>query len=75
MKSALVVLAVVMTVTLAQECGMLQRIKVKQQWASAYGAAAAREDFGEAIWKALVFKNQVKTLKNITSVFNLFFNF
>ena len=54
MNSVLVVFAAVMVVTYASNCNMLQRIKVKQQWAQAYSSGVAREDFGEAVWKALV---------------------
>ena len=54
MNSVLVVFAAVMVVTYANECNMLRRIKVKQQWAQAYSTGIAREDFGEAVWKSLV---------------------
>ena len=51
MKSLIILLGFV-ACAFATECGMLQRIKVKQQWASVYSSGIAREDFGEAIWKA-----------------------
>nr|AAB27512.1 44 kda hemoglobin A2 chain {N-terminal} [Lamellibrachia sp.=deep-sea tube worms, 2, Peptide Partial, 38 aa] [Lamellibrachia sp.] len=31
-------------------CGPLQRLKVKRQWAEAYGSGNRREDFGHYIW-------------------------
>jgi len=48
----LIILLGFVACTFAVDCGMLQRIKVKQQWASVYSSGIGREDFGEAIWKA-----------------------
>ncbi|KAK2187331.1 hypothetical protein NP493_169g03036 [Ridgeia piscesae] len=31
-------------------CGPLQRLKVKRQWAAAYGSGSGRQDFGHYIW-------------------------
>ncbi|MRA75618.1 hypothetical protein GH890_29565 [Bacillus thuringiensis] len=33
-----------------QVCGVLERLKVKRQWAEAYGSGNRREDFGHYIW-------------------------
>jgi len=49
----LVVLMALVAVTIASECGPLQRLKVKQQWNVAYGVAHNRVDFGTAIWRGL----------------------
>ncbi|MRA94096.1 hypothetical protein GH868_29485 [Bacillus thuringiensis] len=52
MKTLIILLGFV-ACAFATDCGMLQRIKVKQQWATVYSSGIAREDFGEAIWKAV----------------------
>nr|1YHU_A Chain A, hemoglobin A1 chain [Riftia pachyptila]1YHU_E Chain E, hemoglobin A1 chain [Riftia pachyptila]1YHU_I Chain I, hemoglobin A1 chain [Riftia pachyptila]1YHU_M Chain M, hemoglobin A1 chain [Riftia pachyptila]1YHU_Q Chain Q, hemoglobin A1 chain [Riftia pachyptila]1YHU_U Chain U, hemoglobin A1 chain [Riftia pachyptila] len=32
-------------------CAMLERAKVKDEWAKAYGIGAARSKFGDALWR------------------------
>ena len=47
---ALVCLVAAVDYCLAAECGPLQRLKVKRQWAEAYGSGSGREAFGHYIW-------------------------
>nr|BAN58231.1 A2 globin chain of giant V2 hemoglobin [Lamellibrachia satsuma]BAQ25615.1 A2 globin chain of giant V2 hemoglobin [Lamellibrachia satsuma]BAU46564.1 A2 globin chain of V1 giant hemoglobin [Lamellibrachia satsuma] len=54
MKS-LIAFMCLLAVAFASECGPLQRLKVKRQWAEAYGSGNGREEFGHFIW-ANVFK-------------------
>nr|ALO75588.1 hemoglobin subunit A2 [Sclerolinum brattstromi] len=49
MKS-LIAFMCLLAVAFASECGPLQRLKVKRQWAEAYGADYSREKLGHAIW-------------------------
>jgi hypothetical protein len=51
---ALVLLCVVAAAA-AAVCGPLQKIRVKEQWAQAYGEGRDRQSFGLAVWRA-VFK-------------------
>ena len=37
-------------VSSATQCGTLQRIKVKMQWAQAYSAGIDRSKFGNSLW-------------------------
>ena len=37
----------------AAECGPLQIIRVKSQWAEAYGDGAHRDAFAQAVWRAI----------------------
>lgn len=61
MQGVLIVLAGMIALTMAGGCGDLQALKVKQQWASAYGTAEDRVDFGLAVFKGLVvFINFIK---------------
>nr|QQO51922.1 extracellular globin Egb_A2 [Platynereis dumerilii] len=39
--------------TSATKCGPLQRLKVKQQWAKAYGVGHERLELGIALWKSI----------------------
>ena len=36
---------------MADECGPVEALKVKQQWAQAYGTAEERVAFGQAVFK------------------------
>ena len=49
---ATVLLVVVVAAMAEQECGPLQRIRVKKQWADAYGDGNERDSFGLAVWRA-----------------------
>ena len=49
MKS-LIAFMCVLAVAFASECGPLQRLKVKRQWAEAYGGDYSRAHLGHAIW-------------------------
>lgn len=49
MKS-LIAFMCLLAVAFASECGPLQRLKVKRQWAEAYGSGNGREEFGHFIW-------------------------
>jgi hemoglobin-like flavoprotein len=55
MKVVLVLLLGLMAVTSAfgSSCGTLERIKVKQQWAKAFGRGHDREFLGLALWRAM----------------------
>jgi hypothetical protein len=44
------------------DCGVLQRLKVKQQWSGAFGTAHRRGDFGTAIWRGWVLSYSVSTV-------------
>ena len=48
-----VVLFAVVAAAVASECGTLERIRVKKQWADAYGDGKERAAFGLAVWRAL----------------------
>nr|P09966.1 RecName: Full=Extracellular globin-2A; AltName: Full=Erythrocruorin; AltName: Full=Globin IIA [Tylorrhynchus heterochaetus] len=37
----------------SDHCGPLQRLKVKQQWAKAYGVGHERVELGIALWKSM----------------------
>ena len=50
----LLVLATLVAITAANTCGSLQRLKVKRQWANAYGTGNSRADFGNFVWAELV---------------------
>ena len=39
--------------SMAGNCGPLQRLKVKQQWAKAYGVGHERLELGIALWKSI----------------------
>ena len=41
-------------ITAANTCGPLQRLKVKRQWANAYGSGIDRANFGNFVWAELV---------------------
>ena len=49
MKS-LIAFMCLMAVAFGSECGPLQRLKVKRQWAEAYGGDYSREKLGHFIW-------------------------
>jgi len=49
----LAALAAFVAVTSASGCDKLQRLKVKSQWARAYSSGEDREDFSQAIWRAI----------------------
>ena len=50
-------------VATATACNKLQRLKVKQQWAEAFGRGDAREDFGVALWRGIF--NQDPAARNL----------
>ena len=50
----LLVLAALVAITAANTCGPLQRLKVKRQWANAYGNGIDRANFGNFVWAELV---------------------
>nr|AAB27509.1 44 kda hemoglobin A1 chain {N-terminal} [Lamellibrachia sp.=deep-sea tube worms, 1, Peptide Partial, 40 aa] [Lamellibrachia sp.] len=35
------------------DCNILQRLKVKMQWAKAYGFGAERAKFGNSLWTSI----------------------
>jgi hypothetical protein len=49
----LAALAAFITVSEGSGCDKLQRLKVKAQWTRAYSAGHDREDFAQAIWRAI----------------------
>jgi len=49
----IVLACVFLAVVAAQECGTMQRLKVKAQWTAAFGEGDARGDFGLALWKSI----------------------
>jgi hemoglobin-like flavoprotein len=53
MKTAVVLLLAVVAVTYAAECDQLTRLKVKGQWQRAYSTGQDRENFGQAVWRAI----------------------
>jgi len=55
MLKAVVFLAVLVAVN--AQCDRLQQIKLKSQWAQAYSEGLSREDFGQAIWRAVFAKS------------------
>nr|ALO75579.1 hemoglobin subunit A1 [Seepiophila jonesi] len=46
----LLVLLGAVAVATAEKCNSLERIKVKMQWAKAFGYGASRAKFGDALW-------------------------
>ena len=52
--NVLLVLATLVAITAANTCGPLQRLKVKRQWANAYGNGIDRANFGNFVWAELV---------------------
>ena len=50
MKSLIAFMCLLAVAFASLECGPLQRLKVKRQWAEAYGAGYSREKLGHAIW-------------------------
>lgn len=52
MKVLIVMLALV-ALAVADECDTLTRLKVKSQWRRAYSSGHNREDFAQAIWRAI----------------------
>lgn len=48
-----IALCCVLVAMVAADCGPLQRIKVKTQWAQAYSQGRQREAFGQAVWRAI----------------------
>lgn len=54
MKTAIVVvLAALVAVASATECDSLTRLKVKGQWNRAYSSGSDRENFAQALWRAV----------------------
>lgn len=48
-----VVLCVCLAQALADECGPLQRFKIKHQWTEAFGGTHERIDFGLKLWNSI----------------------
>lgn len=54
MKTAIVVvLAALVAIASATECDNLTRLKVKGQWRRAYSSGTDRENFAQALWRAV----------------------
>jgi len=53
MKQLVIILCALVGASLATHCGPLQRLKVKQQWADAYGSGHERLELGVALWKSI----------------------